>query len=191
VAVYEKEAKLAGIAIPSAYSEALHRVGKILAFALFTTVGAQLAVPLPFTPVPITMQTLFVVLAGVTLGPRDGFYAMLSYLALGFSGAPVFSGFSFGPGVLLGPTGGYLVAFPAAALLSGYVVGRLGIGRVRVFIASACGMALILFAGAAYLKLISGASLDRIAAMAVLPFVAGEVVKALVAAGIAGKSERA
>ena len=99
--------------------DAVNRVAKIMAFTLFTALGAQFAVWLPFTPVPVTMQTLFVVLAGIVLGPRDGFYAMLSYLALGISGAPVFAGLSFGPLVLFGPTGGYLLAFPAAAFLAG------------------------------------------------------------------------
>lgn len=175
--------KLAGVSVPSAGSwEALMRVARIAAFAGFAAAGAQLAVRLPFTPVPITMQTLFVVLAGATLGPRDGFYAMLSYVALGFSGAPVFAGFGFGPATLFGPTGGYLMSFPAAAAVSGCMVERLGKGRVRVFLASACGMTLILLAGAFYLKLLSGAAFGAIASMAVFPFVAGETIKALFAA---------
>jgi hypothetical protein len=74
-----------------------HRIARILLFAGFTAVGAQLAVRLPFTPVPLTLQTLFVVMAGLTLGPRDGFYAMASYLGMGLLGAPVFAGFTFGP----------------------------------------------------------------------------------------------
>ena len=189
--MYQRELRLAGVSIPSAYSsDALQRVAKILAFTGFTAVGAQLAVPLPFTPVPITMQTLFVVLAGMTLGARDGFYAMLSYLALGSSGAPVFAGFSFGPAPLFGPTGGYLIAFPAAAALSGYLVERLGNDRGRAFLAAACGMALILVSGAAYLMLLSGAPFGRIAAMAVFPFMAGEILKAVCAAGLAGRSRR-
>lgn len=175
--------KLAEVSIPSVRSwGALGRVARIAAFAGFAAAGAQLAVRLPFTPVPITMQTLFVVLAGVTLGPRDGFYAMLSYLALGLSGAPVFAGLGFGPATLFGPTGGYLMSFPAAAALSGCMIERLGRGRVRVFCASACGMALMLVAGAVYLRLLSGASFSAIASMAILPFVAGESLKSVFAA---------
>lgn len=190
--MHGKELKMASVSIPSAFAaEALGRVAKILAFAGFTAVGGQLAVRLSFTPVPVTMQTLFVVLAGVTLGARDGFYAMLSYIALGLSGAPVFSGFGFGPAVLLGPTGGYLISFPAAAALSGYIVERFGRGRGRVFVASSFSLALILLSGAAYLALLSGAPFGRVAGVAIVPFVAGELIKSLFAAGIAGKGETA
>lgn len=161
------------------------RAVRLAAFVGLTTVSAQLAVRLPFTPVPVTMQTLFVVLAGVTLGARDGFYAMLAYVAIGFAGAPVFAEFGGGPHVLLGPTGGYLVAFPAAALVAGYVSGGLGGGRIAILTASLCGMALVLLSGASYLALISGLSFTRAAALAIVPFVAGEFVKALVASGLA------
>jgi biotin transport system substrate-specific component len=167
---------------PACTAGALARTARILAFVCFTAVSAQLAVPLPFTPVPVTMQTLFVVLAGLTLGARDGFYALLAYLALGLAGAPVFAGFSFGPAALLGPTGGYLVSFPAAALVSGHLFGRLGESRVAAFFASLCGMALILASGAAYLSFIAGLSFARTAPLAILPFVAGDLAKAFIAA---------
>jgi len=181
--VYSKELVCAGIGRQSAYSfEAPARAAKIAAFVCFTAVAAQLAAPLPFTPVPLTMQTLFVVLAGVVLGARDGCYAILAYVAIGFAGAPVFAGFSGGPHVLVGPTGGYIVSFPAAALVSGYLSGRLGGSRVAVFFASLSGMAIILAGGSSYLALLAGLSLPRAAALGVLPFVAGELVKALVAA---------
>lgn len=162
------------------------RAARLAAFVCLTAASAQLAVRLPFTPVPVTMQTLFVVLAGVTLGARDGFYAMLAYVAIGFAGAPVFAEFGGGPHVLLGPTGGYIVAFPAAALVAGYVSSGLGGGRVAALAASLCGMALVLLGGASYLALISGLSFTRAAPLAILPFVAGEFVKACVAAGLAG-----
>ena len=161
---------------------ALARAARILAFIGFTAVGAQLAVPLSFTPVPVTMQTLFVVLAGLTLGARDGFYTLLAYLAVGLAGAPVFAGFSFGPAALLGPTGGYLVSFPAAALVSGYLFGRLGGSRIAAFFASLCGMALILASGASYLSFVAGLSFEQTAPLAILPFVAGDLAKAVIAA---------
>lgn len=172
---------------PAYAGGAFARALKILGFICFTTVGAQLAVRLPFTPVPVTMQTLFVVLAGVTLGARDGFYAMLSYVALGFAGAPVFAGFSFGAAALLGPTGGYLVSFPAAALVSGYLASKLGPSRHAIFSASLCGMALILLSGASYLAFISGISFSRAASLGILPFAAGDLVKALIASLISNR----
>ena len=167
---------------PACSAGALARAARILAFVGFTSVAAQVAVPLPFTPVPVTMQNLFVVLAGLTLGARDGFRALLAYLALGLAGAPVFAGFSFGPSALLGPTGGYLVSFPAAALVSGYLSGRFGGGRVAAFLAALCGMALILASGASYLSFVLGLPFERTASLAILPFVAGDLAKAGLAA---------
>ena len=162
------------------------RAAKLTAFVCFTSVAAQLALPLPFTPVPVTMQTLFVVLAGLTLGPRDGFYAMLSYVAIGAAGAPVFARFGGGPHVLLGPTGGYLAAFPLAAFASGRVSGALGGGRIAAFTGSLCGMAFVLLGGASYLVLALRLSIAGVVSLAIAPFVAGELVKALIASGLAG-----
>jgi biotin transport system substrate-specific component len=90
-------------------------------FAALTAVGAQIEIP--HSPVPYTMQTFFVLLAGAVLGPRVGALSMLAYLAAGALGMPVFSGFGFGLARLLGPTGGYLLAFPAAAFAVGYLAG--------------------------------------------------------------------
>jgi biotin transport system substrate-specific component len=89
-------------------------------FALATAVGAQLEIP--HQPVPYTFQTFFVLLAGGVLGKRKGFLSMSLYLAMGIAGLPVFSGAGFGIAKLLGPTGGYLVSFPFAAYLIGYLI---------------------------------------------------------------------
>jgi biotin transport system substrate-specific component len=180
-AVQLKVLAVAGVERRAGTDTALVRAARIAAFVCFTSVAAQLAVELSFTPVPVTMQTLFVVLAGVTLGARDGFYAMLAYVSLGFAGAPVFAGFSCGPAVLFGPTGGYLVSFPAAALVAGYISARLGGSRLAVFAASLCGMALILAVGVSYLAVLTGLSLSRAASFGAMPFVAGEFLKALIA----------
>src|SRR5512132_4009477 len=92
----------------------LPAVGASLAIAL----AAQVAVPLPFTPVPLTLQTLAVLLASAALGMRRGALAVALYLAEGLAGLPVFASFSSGPAPFLGPTGGYLVGFlPAAAIV--------------------------------------------------------------------------
>jgi biotin transport system substrate-specific component len=89
---------------------------------LLTAVGAQIEIP--HAPVPFTAQTLVVLLSGAILGPWVGGASMLTYLALGACGLPVFSGFSFGVARLLGPTGGYLLAFPVAAVIVGLLTGR-------------------------------------------------------------------
>ena len=171
----------------AAASGAMHRVLRILFFVAFTAVGAQLAVRLPFTPVPITVQTLFAVLAGITLGPRDGFYAMLSYLAIGAAGAPVFAGFAFGPSVLFGVTGGYLIAFPVAALVSGYLSERLGSGRPEVFFSAGCGLAVILISGTLYLAALTGLGFARAASLGLFPLIGGEIFKAAIAVVMSGR----
>lgn len=92
----------------------------ILMFATLTAAGAQ--VEIPHYPVPYTLQTLIVLLAGAFLGARNGALSMMVYLAAGAIGLPVFSGFGAGLARLLGPTGGYLLAFPVAAALVGYMI---------------------------------------------------------------------
>ena len=92
----------------------------IVTFGLLTAVGAQIEIP--HQPVPYTFQTFFVILAGAMLGRRNGFLSMLFYLTLGSLGAPVFAGASFGLARVFGPTGGYLLSFPVAALVIAYLV---------------------------------------------------------------------
>jgi biotin transport system substrate-specific component len=89
----------------------------ILSFAIFTGIGAQIEIP--HYPVPYTLQTFFVLLAGAFLGRRNGFLSMLAYIGIGAAGLPVFSGSSAGLPRLLGPTGGYLLSFPIAAYMIG------------------------------------------------------------------------
>lgn len=91
--------------------------------AVFAALMAALALipPLPLGPIPLTLQTLGVALTGLCLGPWRGFAAMILYVAVGTAGLPVFSGGAAGLGILIGPTGGYLLSFPLAALVSGFV----------------------------------------------------------------------
>ena len=152
----------------------------ILIFVLATSFGAYVAVPLPGTAVPITLQPLFIILAGAVLGPWGGAAAMASYLALGVSGAPVFSFGGAGLPWLLGPTGGYLIAAPAAAFLVGYVA-RGGAGRVRRGVALALGIATLYVGGVAQLLLLTGAPLATTVAAGVLPFLVGDLIKVFLA----------
>ncbi len=92
----------------------------IIGFAFATAIGARLEVP--HEPVPYTMQTMVVLLAGAFLGSRNGALSQLAYLAAGVLGAPVFAGGAMGAGKLFGPTGGYLLAFPVAAAIAGYLL---------------------------------------------------------------------
>ena len=89
-------------------------------FAILVAIGAQIEIP--HQPVPYTFQTFFVLLSGALLGKRNSFLSMMTYLAMGAIGLPVFSGGGFGFARLLGPTGGYLLSYPLAAFIIGYLV---------------------------------------------------------------------
>ncbi|HEX5726724.1 MAG TPA: biotin transporter BioY, partial [Longimicrobiaceae bacterium] len=99
-------------------SRTARRVIGVVAFAAATAFGAKVAIPLPGTPVPFTLQPLFVLLAGAVLGARLGAASQALYLAAGVAGLPVFAA-GGGAAYLLGPTGGYLLAYPLAAWLAG------------------------------------------------------------------------
>lgn len=159
------------------------------AFVAATAAGAQVAVPLPWTPVPVTLQPLFVLLAGLALGPRLGVSAMVAYLAMGTAGAPVFSGGGAGLPHLLGPTGGYLAAFPAAAGVAGLVAGGAASGTARLGAAVLAGLATLYAGGVAQLAVVTGAGFDRLLALGVAPFLAGDLVKAAIAL-VAGRALR-
>lgn len=158
-------------------------VGVPLAVVLFsaaTAAGAYVAVPLGFTPVPMTLQTLFVLLAGVTLGPAAGAASQLLYLGVGAVGVPVFAGGGAGLPWMLGPTGGYLAAFPAAAALTGWIAGRDG-AFFRTAAGLAAGTAAIFVLGAAWLSAGGSVAPGQVFAAAVAPFLPGALIKAAIA----------
>ena len=154
----------------------------IVGFSLLTAAAAQVVVPLPFTPVPLTGQTFAVLLTGALLGPRLGALAMLAYLAEGAAGLPFFRAGAGGLAHLAGPTAGYLFAFPAAAYVTGHFAER---GWDRRFLTAAAAMALgslvILAAGWAWLALATGAAGGAFR-LGVLPFLPGDLVKIALAA---------
>ena len=154
--------------------------GGVLAFALATAFGAQVAVTLPWTPVPMTLQPLFVILAGVVLGPRLGAAAMAAYLTAGAAGAPVFSNGAFGFAWLMGPTGGFLIAFPAAAYVAGAVAGP-DRGTLRTLAGLTLGVVALYVGGLSQLLMLTGQEVDQVVRLAVVPFLLGDVTKVLVA----------
>ncbi len=150
---------------------------------LLVSLLAQWEVRLPFSPVPVTGQTLGVLLAGGLLGARRGLQAMLLYLGAGLAGLPVFAGGGAGPFQLLGPTGGYLLGFPAAAWVAGLFAGR-GWNRTpwRALPAFAAGNLTIYLFGLPWLALFVG--WNQAPALGVFPFLAGDAVKILLAAAL-------
>ena len=153
----------------------------IVGFAAALAAASQVAVPIPGTPVPFTLQPLVVVLAGLMLGPVAGAASMLIYLAAGAVGLPVFSPIG-NPGVarLFGPTGGYLIAYPVAAFTAGKLAGAQSTLQRR-FLAACAGIALIFVGGIAQLSLLNG-SLSQAIRLGVRPFALLDVVKAFIAA---------
>ena len=148
----------------------------IVAFAVATAFSAQIAVVLPWTPVPVTLQPLMVVLAGVVLGGRAGAMAIAAYVTVGALGAPVFSNGAAGLPWLLGPTGGYLLAAPAAAFVAGWVAGR-GDGAARLLSGLVLGVATMYLGGVAQLMGLTGQGMAHAFAIGVIPFLVGDVTK--------------
>ena len=159
--------------------------------ALFTAViciSAYICVPLPFTPVPITLQTAAVMLCAVLLGGRRGAAAVVLYVILGAIGLPVFSGGKGGIGVLAGATGGYIWGFIPAAYITGKIAEVLSIKRFKAYLAvMALGIVIIYIAGTMQYSITANISFTAALASAVTPFVFADAVKIAAAALIAGR----
>lgn len=147
----------------------------VVAFAVATAFSAQVAVWLPWTAVPVTLQPLFVILAGTLLGPRLGALSMGAYVVAGAMGAPVFASGGAGLPWLLGPTGGYLLAAPVAAFVAGLVAGREG--DLRLLAGLTFGVATMYVGGVAQLAGLTGQGLEATLAAGVVPFLVGDVTK--------------
>ncbi len=161
----------------------------VLGFAAALAAASQVAIPLPGTPVPLTLQPMLVILAGLWLGPRAAAVSMLLFLAVGAAGLPVFSPFG-PPGVLrlMGPTGGYLLAYPVAAFVAG-IFGQRARGFRGRLAASVLGF-LTLFAGGVLQLAASTGSLHTAIAAGLVPFVVPDAAKAVVAALLAPSRKR-
>jgi len=161
----------------------VRQVGVVIGFSLLTALAAQIVIPIG--PVPITAQTFAVVLTGALLGSRLGAMAMIAYLLEGATGLPFFAGGTGGLPHLLGPTGGYLIAFPAAAFITGAFAEH---GWDRKFMTSVAAMfvgsVVIILCGGAWFALLMRTSPVTVLRVAVLPFIPGEVVKVLLAAAV-------
>lgn len=155
-------------------------------FGAATAAGAYIIVPIP--PVPITLQTMFLSLAGVLLGARAAFMSQVVYVIIGAMGLPVFAGGKAGLGVLFGPTGGYIAGFIAAA----WVIGKISESRpsggvVWIIFAMAAGTLVIYTLGVAQLSFVAELSVSKALTVGALPFLPGDTVKIGVAAVIARK----
>lgn len=169
----------------------LRDVALILGGSWFMALMAQVAIPLPFTPVPITGQTLAVALIGATLGSRLGGASLLAYLIQGSIGLPFFSDGTSGIARLAGPTAGYLFAFLLAAMLMGWMVERFGCDRHPLKMAGAMVLSstLVLSMGSTWLGIwlaMGGnfVSVGDVLARGALPFIPGDLIKNLLASSL-------
>jgi biotin transport system substrate-specific component len=157
----------------------------VVAFSLLTALAAQIIIPLPFTPVPITGQTFAVLLTGALLGSRLGALAMIAYLVEGTLGLPFFRGGNGGAHYLLfSPTTGYLLAYPVAAFVTGLLAER---GWDKRYLSAAAAMGIgsivILLGGWAWLSLFFRTATDAFNA-GVAPFIIGDSVQIALAAAV-------
>ena len=142
-------------------------------FAAVIAVSAQIAIPMP-GGVPLTLQTLAIMFAGIILGAKNGTLAVVIYVLIGLSGVPVFSGFTGGPGVVFGRTGGFILTFPILAAFAGIGAykNRLWLGLWLIL-----GVAVNFLSGTLMFGLVTGNSFPASFFMAALPFIPTELVK--------------
>ncbi|MBD0373092.1 MAG: biotin transporter BioY [Pyrinomonadaceae bacterium] len=181
---YAKAETLLGAAL--APVDWVRSLALIVAFSLLTALSAQVVIPLPWTPVPITGQTFAVLLTGALLGSRLGALAMIAYLAEGASGLPFFrSGQGGIHYLLLSPTAGYLFSYPLAAFLTGFLTER---GWDRKYMTASAAMflgsAVILLCGWSWLATFYAPSALAAWQVGVQPFILGDVVKIALAAAV-------
>jgi biotin transport system substrate-specific component len=175
---------------PSRSLEWAKQAGIVIGASLFVALCARVTVPLPFTPVPLTMQNFGVLAVGLMLGSRRGFAALALYLAEGAAGLPVFSPSILGGGIvqILGPTGGFLMAYPLVAFVAGWIHERLSARSSRRFAwaaLSSLAAELVLFAGGLSWLALQTHSITMAIRLGLYWFIFAEVIKVLMAAAVA------
>lgn len=160
------------------------RILGILTFVILTTLGAFVRIPLPFTPVPITLQTFFVLLSGAFLGRSLGMVTQTTYVFLGILGLPIFTGAGSGTVYLFGPTGGYLLGFILAAFWLGNAPDCFRNNFLWTLVSICVADFILLSCGTIWLKFIFGYPLGKTLLIGFLPFIPGDLFKAAAAAFI-------
>ena len=152
-------------------------------FVAFIAIGAFIAIPIG--PVPIVLQNMFVLLAGIILGPTWGLACVAVYLLIGLAGLPVFSGGGSGIGKIFGPTGGYLLGYLPAVFVTAGISKGLGKKMSSDILAMVIGSLIVYAAGVSWLKVVTAMSLEKATAIGMIPFLIGDVFKIVAAAFIA------
>jgi biotin transport system substrate-specific component len=153
--------------------------------AALIAVGAYIFIPIPIVPVPIVLQNLFVLLAGLLLGSRWGLASMGIYLLVGSMGLPVFAGGKGGLAHFLGPTGGYLIGFAACAYITGFISERFKKGMGPDIAAVVAGSLAAYLFGVPWLKFVTGMEWTKACLVGMAPFLIGDCIKAAAAVIVA------
>jgi biotin transport system substrate-specific component len=177
--------------LPSRSQALARNFAIVVGASLFVALCAHITLPLPFTPVPLTVQNFAVLLVGLLLGSRRGFVALALYLAEGAVGLPFFNPTGLG-GIaqLLGPTGGYLIAYPVVAFVAGWLWERGSRGFARGLAASVAAEIVLFAAGVSWLMVIAHVPFMQAAAFGLYPFLFAEIMKVMAAAGAASRFRR-
>lgn len=155
-------------------------------FAALTAVGAFISIPL--YPIPLTLQTLFTLLAAMTLGSVMGMLSQIIYVMLGVVGLPVFAGFKAGIGILFGPTGGFLFGFIVCALIVGKIMELKKEKNIFYYLlAGLIGTITLYIMGIIQLSLVTGIGVKKAIIVGMLPFLPGDILKITAASFIASK----
>ncbi|MFU0790302.1 biotin transporter BioY [Virgibacillus proomii] len=163
-------------------SKQLHLILNCAIFAAITAILAQVEIPLPL--IPISGQTLAVGITATILGSRQGALAMVCYALIGAAGIPVFTGFSGGAHVLVGPTGGYIFGFIVTAYVTGLILEKTSFHLVNALIANIVGMVITLAFGTVQLKFVLDFTWTAALAAGVYPFIVVGIIKAVLASWI-------
>ncbi|NLL61688.1 MAG: biotin transporter BioY [Candidatus Atribacteria bacterium] len=164
----------------------IHQMTLVSLFAALTIIGAFISIPIGL--VPISLQNLFVFLSGMVLGSKLGALSQLIYVLLGAVGLPIFSGYKGGPGVLVGPTGGFLMGFVISAYIIGKLAEKLTNAKTKIwcyFAIGLLGIFIIYITGVAQLLLITKVGLRKAILAGVLPFLPGDFLKLIIASFLA------
>jgi len=174
----------------AAIASVVWKLGAVLGFALLTAAAAGVRFHIPSTPVPVTLQTVVVLLAGMTLGPRLGLASMVLYLSLGSAGYHVFASQTFGIASLIGPTAGYLIGFAIAQPLIGVLSDRTKFAYTRFMAASVAGHAVIFACGLIGLRMTIAGSWSDAVALGLVPFLLPTLFKTVIAGGLGVPMQR-
>ena len=162
-------------------NKTLSRIIGVFVFINLTSFAAFVRIPLPFTPVPITLQTLFVLLSAACLGSKLGSISQLGYILLGILGLPIFAGAGSGLFYLFGPTGGYLFGFVFSTIFVGNFIKYSKNNLFFTFVILSLGNLILLSSGIIWLKVLLGYRLSELLFIGFIPFIPGDLLKVLIA----------